>query len=105
MSAAVERHTAHIGCGFPWDADLQQHLTVECAVTHGVIAIVSQPDRVIGPHMDAMGAVKNVLTPGFQEVAFAIQNDHRMRAAVEAVNPVPAIDPDGGDITKLPTIR
>jgi hypothetical protein len=98
VRAAVERLTAHVGPRRSGHADGQQHLAVEGAVADGVVAVVGQPERVVGRHVHAVRAAKKPLAPGPQEVAVAVEDDHRVRAAVERVDAVLRVHPDGGDV-------
>ena len=71
-----------------------------------VVAVVGQPDRVVGRHVDAVRAVEHPLAPGAQEVAVAVEHDHRVLAAVEDVDVVLLVDPDRGDVgVELPPRR
>ena len=90
-------------------------LPSERAVADGVIAVVGQPQRVVGRHVDAVRAVEDPLAPGAQEVALAVEDDHRVRAAVERVDPVLPSTPTaatsalnsrpGGSFAQSPTTR
>ena len=80
-------------------------LAVERAVSNGAVAVIGQPDRVVRRHVHAVRAIENVLAPRLQEVALAVQHHHRMRAAIEAIDPVPPIDANRGDIAELPAVR
>ncbi len=106
VSAAMERLAAHIGRRLAGDADGQQPLTVEGALANRVIAVIGQPNRVVGRHVDTVRAHENVLTPRAQEVAFAIEHAHRVGAAVEGVDIVVFVDSDGGDVrVESPPLR
>src|SRR5207253_672879 len=60
---------------------------------------------VVGVDMKAMRAMEQALAPALDEVAVAVQDDHRMGAAVEHVDAIPAVDGDGGDILEVPAVR
>jgi hypothetical protein len=94
----MERLAAHVRRRRAGDAQRQEDLAVERAVPHGVIAVVGQPQRVVGRHVHAVRAAEDALSPRAQEVALAIEDHHRMRAAVEGVHPVLRVDADGGDV-------
>ena len=47
VGAAVERLAAHEGLGLAGDAERHQHLAVERAFAHRVVAVIGQPDRVV----------------------------------------------------------
>jgi hypothetical protein len=63
-----------------------------------VIAIIGQPDRVVGRHEHAMGARVYPLAPAAQQIALAVEHAHRVLAAVEGVDVVVLVDADRGDI-------
>ena len=58
VGAAVERLAAHVRRRLAGDTEGQQHLAVERAMTHRVVGVVGQPDRVVGRDMDAVGPRK-----------------------------------------------
>ena len=106
VRAAMERLAAHVGPRAPGMPMRQEHLAVERAVADGVVAVVGQPQRVVGRHVDAVRAVEDALAPGAQEVALAVEDDHRVRAAVERVDPVLPVHPDRGHVrVELPPGR
>ena len=105
MGAAVEGLAAEERRRFAGNADLEQHLAVERALAHGVVAVVGAIDGVVWPHVDAVRAMESALAPRFDEVALAVEHDHRVLAAVEDVDAVLAVDADGSRIAELPTIR
>jgi hypothetical protein len=100
VGATIERLSAHIRRRFAGQADLQEDFAVQGAFADGVIAIVGAIDCIVRPHVDAMRAGKDAVAPGPQEIALTVEHDHRMLAAVEGINPVPAIHPDGSDIAE-----
>jgi hypothetical protein len=53
-----------------------------------MISIVGQKNRVVGAHRGAMSALENILTPGMQEISFAVKNNDRMRPPRETVNAI-----------------
>ncbi len=77
---------------------VKQDLAVEGAVADRVVGVVGQPDRVVRRHEDAMRARIDPLAPGAQEVALAVEDAHRVLAAVEGIDVVVLVDPDGGNI-------
>ncbi len=105
-SGANERLAAHIGRRLAGDADGQQHLAVERAVSDGVVAVVGEPESVVRRHVDAVRAAKHPFAPGAQEVALAVEHDHRVLAPIEGVHPVLRVDPDRGHVgVELPPRR
>ena len=73
VRAAVEGLAAHVGRGHAGHAEGQQHLAVERAVADGVVAVVGQPQRVVGRHVHAVRAAEHALAPRAQEVAVAVE--------------------------------
>ena len=98
VGAAVERLAAHIGRRLAGDADRQQHLAVEGALADRVVAVVGQPDRLVRRHVDAVRPREDALAPGAQQVAVAVEHEHRVLAAVEGVDVVVLVDADRRDI-------
>src|SRR5271165_414763 len=105
MGAPVERLAAHIGRGFPGDADLPQDLAVEGAFSHAMGAVVGHVEAVVRTHVQAVRARPQPFAPGTQKIAVAIENHHRVLAAVEGVDAILAVDPDGGDFLEGPAVR
>src|SRR5690242_6381119 len=60
---------------------------------------------VVGVDVQAVGAREHAFTPGSDEIALAVENHHRMFAAVEDVDAVLAVDAYGGDVGELPAVR
>src|SRR6202012_3403647 len=56
-------------------------------------------------HEDAMRAGKQTLAPGAQEIAIAVEHDHRVFAAIEHIDVVVAIDADRADLLERPAWR
>jgi len=84
------------------DANFEQDFSIECALAHGVVAIVGAIDRVVRPHADAVGTVENSFSPGFEEISLAIEHTHRMLAAIEDVNAILPVYSDRANIAELP---
>ena len=98
MGAAVKRLPAHVRRRLSGNAKLEQHLAVERAFAHEMAAIIREVDRVVGPHVDAVGAGILPLAPGAQEVAVAVEDDDRVLAAVEDVDVIVLVDADRADL-------
>src|ERR1700741_1859104 len=49
-------------------------------------------------------AGEQALAPTLQEIAVAVEHDHRMGPAVEDIDAVLAVDGDGSDIGQLPAV-
>jgi hypothetical protein len=94
----MEGLAAHVGLRLAGDAEGQQHLAVEGAVPDRVVAVVGQPQGLVGRHVDAVGAMEHALAPGAQEVAVAIQHDHRVLAPIERVDAILLVDAHRGDV-------
>ena len=98
MGAAVEGVAAHIGSGFARDADGQQHPALERALADRVVAVIGQPQCIVGRYKDTVRPHKHALAPTPQEIAVAVEDAHRMLAAIERVYIVIPVDADRGDI-------
>jgi len=101
----MERLTAHIGLGLAGDAQGHQHLAVERAFAHRMVAVIGQPDRVVGAHMHTVGPVNHAFAPSAQQIAVGIEHGDRMLAAIEGVDPVLAVDADRGAVTERDFVR
>ena len=53
---------------------------------------------------DPVGAREHALSPGVEELAFLVEDDDRVRTAVEDVDAVPGVDGDAGDLDKRPVL-
>src|SRR6516164_4224902 len=109
MRAVVEWLAAHEGGRLPRNAERHQDAAIERAMAHRMVAIVRQPDRVIGRDMHAvrlaMGPGKDAFAPGAQQVAIAVEYRNRMVAAIEGVDVILAVDPDRGAIAEHDLVR
>src|SRR5271154_120568 len=101
----MEWLAAHIGRGFTRDAERHQHLAVECAFAHRVVAVIGQPDRIVRAHMNAVRPVEHSFTPGAQQIALCIEHRDRMLAAIERVDPTLPVDPDRRAVTQRDFLR
>ena len=98
----MERLAAHVGRRLAGNAERQQHLAFQRALADGVVAVIGQPDRAVRGHEHAVRARENPLAPGTQEIAVAVEHDHRMLAAIEHVDIVVAVDADRADFLERP---
>src|SRR5262249_54029705 len=105
VRATVERLAAHVWGRLPGHAELEQHLSLGGALAHDVTAVVGAVEDVVGVDVQPVRARERALPPGPDEVALAVEDDHRVLAAVEAVDAVLAIDRDRGDVLELPSFR
>ena len=48
--------------------------------------------------MDSVRAAKQALAPRAQEIAVAVEDAHRVRAAIEGVHAILRVDADGRDV-------
>jgi hypothetical protein len=91
----VERLAAHEGFGLAGDAQRHQHLAVEGAFAHRVVAVIGQPDRIVRPYnMDAVRPVEDAFAPGPQQIAFGIEDGDRVLTAIEGIHPILPVDAD-----------
>src|ERR1044071_6416289 len=105
MGTAIERLAAHEWRRPARDADLEQHLPVECAFADGMVAVIGAIERVVRPDMQTVGAVEQRLAPGIEQVSIAVEDHHRVLAAIEHIDPVLPIDGDRSDVSEAPTRR
>src|SRR6266852_2371667 len=105
MGAAVERLAAQERRPLAGDPQRHQHLAVERAVPHRVVAVIGQPDRVVRRDMDAMRPAEHAFAPGAQEIAGFVEDRDRVVAAVEGVDIVMAVDADRGAIAEHDVVR
>ena len=100
----MERLAGHKGRRLAGHAQLQQNFAVERDLADEMPAIVGQEHRVVGRHMDAVRSRVLALAPGAQEVAFAVEDHHRMVAAIEDIDIVFAVDTDPADFLERPAL-
>ena len=105
MRAAVERLTAHIALGLARHAGRHQHLAVEGAFSHRVVAVIGQIDRVVRAHMDTVRAVEHPFAPGAQQIAIGIKHCNRVLAAIEGIDPILPVDADRRAVTQRDFFR
>jgi hypothetical protein len=101
----MERLAAHERRGLAGDADGELDLARGRAPAHGVVAIVGAVEIVVSVDVQAVRALEHALAPGAQEVALAVEHDHRVLAAIEDVDLVLAVHGDGADVHELPSRR
>ena len=85
-------------------AEREQHLAFGRVAADDVIAVVGEPDRVVGADMDRMRPLELALAPRAEEGARAIEHHDGVRAAVEDVDVVLAVDADRGDVAEGPAV-
>ena len=81
-------------------AEREQQLAFRRVVADDVVAVVGEPDRVVGADMDRMRPLELALAPRAEESARAIEHHERVRAAVEDVDIVVAVDAEPGDVAE-----
>src|SRR6185437_1347062 len=77
---------------------------IEAAFAHRMVAVIGAPDRLVRPHVDAVRAMEQPLAPRGEEIALAIEDDHRVGAAIEDVDAVAMIDGDPRDLLQRPAV-
>ena len=75
------------------------------AFAHGVVAVVGAIELVVGVDVHAVRAAEQAFAPAREEIAVAVEHDHRMLAAVEDIDAVLAVDGDRGDVVERPAVR
>src|SRR5260370_29185749 len=101
----MTRLAGHIGLGLAGDAESHQHLAVERAFAHRVVALIGQIDRIVRTHMDAVRPAEYAFTPGAQKIALGIEYCDRVLAAIERIDPILPVDADRRAITKSDFLR
>ena len=101
----MERLAAHVGRRLAGDAEGQQDLAFERALADRMVAVVGQPDRIVGRHEYAMRAGEQPFAERAEEVAVAVEHDHRMLAAIEDIDIVMLVDADAADFLERPARR
>jgi hypothetical protein len=94
----MERFAAHKRSRLAGNAEFEQHLAVERHFAHEMAGIVGQKHRIVRRHVNAMGARILPLAPGAQKIAGAVENHHWVLAAVEHIDIIVFVDPDGADL-------
>src|SRR5260221_1049187 len=105
VGAAVKRLAAHERRRLVRDADGKQHLAAGRALAHRMIAIVGAAEIIVGVDVQPMRAAEQVFAPASDKIAFAVEHDHRMGAAVEDVDAVLAVHGDRSDVGEVPLRR
>jgi hypothetical protein len=78
--------------------------SVQGAFAHRVIAVVGEKYRIFGTDGCAVRALKHPIAPRAEKVAVAVEDDHRVFAAGEAIKLVFVIDCHRSDFVKSPVI-
>src|SRR6202163_401880 len=104
VGAAVERLAAHERWRLVWDADRPQHLALHRAFARRMIAVIGAIEIVVGIDVQPMRAAEQPFAPAGDEIALAVEHDHRVRAAIEGVDAVLAVNRDGRDIGEIPAV-
>ena len=94
VRAAMKWLATHEGRRTTRHPELQQDFAVERDLAREMPAIVGEEHRVVGGHMDAMRSRVSALAPGAQEIALAVEDHHRMHAAIKDIDVIVAVDPD-----------
>ena len=105
MGAAVEGLPAHELRCFARYADLHQHAALGRQAPNRMVTIIGAVNRSVRSDVYAVRVGEDVLAPGPQEIALAVEHHHWMGSAVEYEYVVALIDPDRGDFVKRPAGR
>jgi hypothetical protein len=84
----VKRLAAHVRARRAGHADGGEHPAVERAVTHGVVAVIGEPQGAVRRHVKPVRAVKDPLAPRAQDIALAVQHYHGVAPTVEGVHAI-----------------
>src|SRR5262245_10809132 len=104
MGAAIKWFAALIRRWLPRHADGHENLSIQGALAHGVISVIGEKKRFVGPHRRAVSALEYAFTPGADKIAAAIENDHRMLAARETIQLILAIHCHRRHLMKSPFV-
>jgi hypothetical protein len=104
VGAATERLAGHERCRLSGHAQLQQNFAVERDLADEMPAIVGQEHRIVGRHMNAVRSRVLALAPGAQEISLAVEDHHRMLAAIEDIDIIFTIDTDPADFLERPAL-
>jgi hypothetical protein len=86
-------------------AERHQLLAFGRALVDGVILVVGEPEVVFAVDEDAMRADEHALAPGIQEPAFLVEDDDRVLAAIEDVDPILGIARHASHFDEAPALR
>ena len=101
----VERFSAHVERRLARHAELQQNLAVERALAHGMPTVIGENIDVVWRHVNAVGSRILAFAPRAQELALAVEDHHRVLAAIEDVDVVVTVDPDSAHFLERPALR
>ena len=96
MRRRVERLAAHRRRRLPRRADGHQHFAVRRHLANGVVAIVHAPQIAVRTYGDTVRVGENAVSPSPLHIAFRVEHNHRMRAAIEHIHIVVGVHIDGG---------
>src|SRR5260370_24514109 len=105
VGAAVKRLAAHERRRLVRDADGQQPLAAGRALAHRMYANVGAGASSVCVDVQPVRAAEQVFAPASDKIAFAVEHDHRMGAAVEDVDAVLAVHGDRSDVGEVPLRR
>src|SRR5579871_159646 len=70
-----------------------------------MVAVVGTIEGVVRPDMQAVRVAEELLPPAVDKAAVAIEDDHRVRAAVEQQHAVLPVHRDRGHVAELDLLR
>jgi hypothetical protein len=70
-----------------------------------MVAVIGAVEMIVGVDMQAVRAAEQAFAPASDEIALAVEHNHRVGAAIENVDAVLAVDRDGSDIGEIPALR
>src|SRR6266487_2312287 len=84
---AMERIALPLRSGTIGAAQGHQELAIQRELLHRVYAIIHAVHHIVRTNMDAMRpGAEHALTPGAQEAALTVKDDHRVLATIEDVD-------------------
>src|SRR5437867_7807429 len=103
MGRAIERIALPLRSGAIGTAQGHQELAIQREFLHCVDAIIHAVHHIVRTNMDTMRpGAEHALTPGAQEVAIAVKDDHRVLATIEDVDIVLGVHCRASHIDELP---
>jgi hypothetical protein len=99
MRTSAERQAAHAFCWLAAGSERQQNFTFGCALSDGVIEGIGEPHAVIGTDRYGVRVGKRFLiAPGTKELAFLVQHDDGVLAAIKQIDVAPGVHAYTGDV-------
>src|SRR5882724_9668319 len=76
-----------------------------CAFPHRMVAVIGAVEMIVRVDVQPMRAAEQAFAPASDEIALAVEHDHRMGATIEDVDAILAVDRNGSNVGEIPTVR